>query len=409
MKLKQSVFTQLIILVLVFALGGVVGYKVQPQDGFQQNVETVFNVKNTNKPREYKDVDFGQFWNVWEILERDYLDQSKLDKADMVDGAIEGMTRALGDPYTMYLAPQDQQRSMEDLQGSFYGVGIQLGYIDETLAVIAPLKGTPAEELGIQAGDLILHVKDDKKGLDEDTTGWSLTEALNKIRGEKGTIVTLTLFRKNNGAEPFVVDVPRGEIIVPSVELEFVEHAGKKVAHIQVSRFGERTSGELDDAIGKILLEDGVDGVLIDFRNNPGGYFEEAIDIASEFIETGVVVSQQSKVGTQDFHARGKARLDKYPVVVLVNKGSASASEIVAGALRDQKEAELVGEQTFGKGTVQDARELENGGGLHVTVARWLLPKGDWIHDEGIPVDVEVKDDPETEVDEVVLRGIEEL
>ncbi len=399
----------LVFAVLIFFLGGVIGYRFQPER-FGQQLLPLYNITNTEKPEDFEDVDFSQFWKVWQILERDYLDPEKIDEKDMVHGAIVGMTQALGDPYTIYLPPQDQQRSMEDLQGSFYGVGIQLGYIEDTLAVIAPLKGTPAEEAGIEAGDLILHVKDESKGLDEDTIGWSLTEAVEKIRGKKGTSITLTLFRRNNGAEPFEVSVQRGEILVPSIEMEFVEHNGKKVAHIQLSRFGDKTVSELEQIISDILIErPNLTGIVLDMRNNPGGYFDAAIEVASEFIQTGVVVTQKGKYTEQDFKTSGKARLADIPLVVVVNKGSASASEIVAGALRDQKEAKLVGERTFGKGTVQDARELDNGGGLHVTIARWLLPKGDWIHDEGIPVDVEIKNDRETEEDEVLLRAIEEL
>lgn len=407
MKLQQM--RNLILAVLLFVLGGVIGYRFQP-DELGKKVLPIFELRNTEQPIEYKQVDFAQFWDVWQILEKDYLDTEALDQEKMLQGAITGMTSALGDPYTVYLPPVDQQRSMEDLQGAFYGVGIQLGYIDETLAVIAPMKGTPAERAGIEAGDLILHVKDQGKNLDEDTIGWTLNEAVNKIRGEKGSSVSLTLFRRNNGGEPFEVVVPRGEILVPSVEVSYVEHDDKKTAHILISRFGDRTMDELDSIISEILIEKPhLAGIVLDFRNNPGGYFDAAIEVSSEFMESGIVVSQQGKYTKQDFRSNGKARLADIPLVILVNRGSASASEIVAGALRDQRSAELVGEQTFGKGTVQDARELPNGAGLHVTVARWLLPGGDWIHDEGIPVDVEVEDNQETEEDEVLLRAVEEL
>lgn len=396
---------------LLVTLGLVIGYRYGQAGSTPTNIP-LSQVIKTKAPAERENVDFSTFWEVWSFLDQTYLDSEKLDSRQMVDGAISGMTAAIGDPYTAYLPPKQNQRSAEDLAGSFYGVGIVLGYIDETLAVMSPLDGTPAAAAGIQAGDLILHVKDVTKDLDEDTTNWTLNEAMEKIRGKKNVHVTLTLMRKNEDDEydePFEVDITRGEIVVESVTVKFIEANGKKVAHLKVTKFGERTPHELDTAIKEILAQDRIDSVFLDLRNNPGGFFDGAIDLASEFVESGVVVTEKDKYTSKDFSAKGKARLAQFPVLVLVNKGSASASEIVAGALRDQLDAKLIGENTFGKGTVQDRRELSNGGGLHVTIARWLLPHGDWIHETGIPVNIEVKDDYETEPDEVILRAIEEL
>jgi len=329
-----------------------------------------------------KSVDFNTFWEVWGYLERDYLEPEKLEADKMVHGAIAGMVASLGDPYTAYLPPEDNQRSGEDLAGSFYGVGIELGYIDGNLAAVTPLKESPAEKAGVQAGDLIIHVKDAKKGLDEDTTGWSLSKAVNNIRGGKGEPVVLTLFRPDDQEKgTFEVEIIRDEIVVKSVELD------KRI----------------------VTEKNSIAGVVLDMRNNPGGFFDTSIKVASEFFKNGIVVSQKGKVQTQDFRAKGQARLVGVPTVVLVNKGSASAAEIVAGALKDNINAKLVGVKTFGKGTVQDRRELSNGGGIHITIGRWLMPKGEWIHHEGIPVDVEVKDNPDTQEDEVLLKGIESL
>lgn len=365
-------------------------------------------VGNANPSNEK--ISFDTFWEVWSYLERDYLEPDKLDAEKMVDGAIAGMTASLGDPYTVYLPPEDNQRNAEDLAGLFYGVGIELGYIDGTLAVVAPLPESPAEKAGILAGDLILHVKDEKKGLDEDTSGWSLDEAVSNIRGGKGELVSLTLYRPDNGQDPFVVDVARDEIIVKSAQVEFVDYAGKRVAHIKLSKFGERTESEWDTIVEQIVAQkNDIAGIVLDMRNNPGGFFDVSIDLAGDFFRNGIVVSQQGKVDTQDFKVNGGGRLLNIPVVVLVNRGSASASEIVAGALKDNIGAKLIGEQTFGKGTIQDRRELSNGGGLHVTIGRWLMPKGEWIHEEGLAVDVEVENNPDTEADEVLQKGIEEL
>ncbi|MBU0576631.1 S41 family peptidase [Patescibacteria group bacterium] len=412
-KITIATLRSTILGVLLLALGGVVGYRYGRSGEFSTRIP-LSQIINIQAPSDKQNLDFAVFWEVWGHLDQTYLEPEKLNAKEMVNGAISGMTAAIGDPYTTYLPPQQNQRSAEDLAGSFYGVGIELGYIDETLAVIAPLAGTPAEKAGIMAGDLILHLKDTTKGLDEDTIGLSLNEAVDKIRGEKNTKITLTLLRKNGQdnqyGEPFDVDIARGEIVVESIKLEFVEHDDKRVAHLKVSKFGERTPKEFDQAVGQILTQGyQLDGILLDLRNNPGGFFDDAIDLASEFIESGVVVSQKGKFTKQDFNAKGKARLTKFPLLVLVNRGSASASEILAGALRDQLNVKLIGENTFGKGTVQDRRELSNGGGLHVTIARWLLPKGDWINEAGIPVNVEVKDNLDTKEDEVVLRAIEEL
>ncbi|MBD3279309.1 MAG: PDZ domain-containing protein [Candidatus Pacebacteria bacterium] len=430
--IKLSYVRNLIVALLLVVLGGMLGYRFHQTGQLPLNLQNWPVLNRFLKPRRQSSlaqligdpeppenlatqpgekVNFDAFWEVWALLEDRYLESEKMEPNKMVHGAIAGMTAAIGDPYTIYLPPKDNQRSGEDLAGSFYGVGIELGYIDETLAVVAPLKGTPADHAGIQAGDLILNVKDEQKDLDESTAGWSLNEAVEKIRGPKGSPVTLTLYRKNNGNKPFEITVNRGEIIVETVELSWLEKDGQKIAHLRVFRFGERTKVEWDQAVEEILSQGSqLSGVILDLRNNPGGFFDRSIDLASDFVAKGqIVVSQKSKYDQQDFYSNGTGRLIKIPVVVLVNRGSASASEILAGALRDQKGTKLIGEKTFGKGTIQDRLEVSNGGGVHVTVGRWLLPKGDWIHDEGIPVSVEVTDDPETENDEVLDRALDEF
>jgi carboxyl-terminal processing protease len=411
-KLSFIAVRNSVIVTLVFILGIVIG--TRHGEAFQfinpQTKKIDIKLTNTSVPQDKKNVDFGQFWEVWGILANDFIDSEKINNEKMVDGAISGMTAALGDPYTIYLPPEDDKRAAESLAGAFYGVGIELGYINRTVAVVAPLKGMPAEQAGVKAGDLILHIKDAAKGLDEDTNDWTLNDAVNKIRGERGTSVILTLLRPDENTEPFDVSIKRDEIVIPSVELEFVEHADKKVAVIQLSRFGERTQAEWEEVVQKILEQKGsLSGLILDMRNNPGGFFDGAIDIASEFIDNDVVVSQQGKYSKHAYKSEGVARLEDMPLVVLVNRGSASASEIVAGALRDDLGVKLIGEKTFGKGTVQDRRELSGGGGLHVTVAKWVLPSGSWIHEEGLEVDVAVEDNEETEEDEVVLKAVESL
>lgn len=377
------------------------------------SASSLSKVINGQTPSELADTaDMSVFWQTWKLLEDEYYLTDKLVPQKMVDGAVAGMVAALGDPYTAYLPPKQNERSGEDLAGSFYGVGIELGFSEEgILSVVAPLDGTPAKAAGIEPNDLIINVKDTQKQIDEQTSGWSLEKAVDTIRGPKDSVVTLTLIRKGGDGVPFDVNLTRDEIVVKSVTLEYPEINGKKVAHIKLSRFGERTNDEWDAAVEDILKHRAeIGGIVLDMRNNPGGLFDSSQYIASEFIQSGVIVSQKGKDTSKDFVTKGKHRLLGIPTVVLINGGSASASEIVAGALKDRINATLVGEKTFGKGTVQDRLELANGGGVHITIAQWLTPNGTWIHEKGIEVDVEAKDDSETtDLDEALAVAVEKL
>jgi len=388
--------------------GSLFGVKITLFDNLAQKTQST-NLNNLMNNSEDASVSMSTFWEVWQLVERDYLETSEIDENKMLDGAISGMVAGLGDPYTMYLAPEDNSKAEEDLAGSFYGVGIELTYIDGMVGIISPLVGSPGEKAGLLAGDIITHVKDEAKGLDEDTTEWTLDDAVKNIRGPKNTPVILTVYRKSNNSSQEIT-VLRGEIIVKSVTLEFVEINGKQIANLKLSKFGERTLSEWNDAVTQISSKKNqIAGVVLDLRNNPGGFFDVSIDVASDFVKNGVVVSQKSKYSTKNYNSTGKARLLGIPTVVLVNKGSASASEIVAGALRDDAQIKLIGEKTFGKGTVQDRRELSNGGGLHITVGRWLTPDGSWIHKDGLEVDVEVAQNYDTTEDEVLLKAVEQF
>ena len=352
------------------------------------------------------EVDLSLMWEVWSRLDKSYLHSDEIEKKKMVLGAISGSTAALDDPYTSFLAPEENDRSKEDLSGEFSGIGVQLGYVDNTLAVMAPLADHPAIKAGVMAGDLILGIKDEAAEVDVDTNGMSLSEAVNLIRGEVGTEVILTIYHEGDGASK-EVSLIRDVIEISSVEVEFVGE-GNRVAWLRVYKFGEKTLPEWNESVDEILSH-GVDGVVVDFRNNPGGYLQRAIDLASEFIPSGVIVQQKGKLGVDEFSVNRRGRLIGVPVVGLINKGSASASEIMAGALRERLEISLVGENSFGKGTVQEAQELPGGGGLHITIAEWLLPSGKNIHGDGLVPDVEVKDDLSTEEDEQLLKAIETL
>lgn len=367
-------------------------------------------IVNRTLPENRKDVNFSLFWEVWDRLEGAYFDKSKLEKDKMVYGAISGMVSAIGDPYTVFLPPDEQKRSKADLSGEFEGVGIQIGFKGTQLAVIAPLEGSPAQKAGIQAGDYIVGIKDPQKNIDISTSGISLIYAVDTIRGKAGTKVQLILTR--SGAEkPIEVEIERKKIEVPSVVLSFVgdPSAGSgRVAHLKLLKFGEQTNSEWEKAIVQIKAEK-PKAVILDMRNNPGGFLNGAVFIASEFLDHGIVVIRENGAGQKhELPVVGKSRLTNLSLVVLVNKGSASASEIVAGALKDYGRAKIVGEKTFGKGTIQESLDLDSSG-LHVTTEKWLTPKGTWVHGTGLIPDVEVVDNVETEEDEQLLKALELL
>ena len=404
LSLKQLRFGAVIISLML--LSGWIGFRLgQNGPGLVSFSATV----SRNQPVSKQNLDLGLFWQVWDKLYQSYLIKGDLKPEQMIYGAIKGMTAALGDPYTVFLPPQANKESKAELDGAFEGVGIELGFKDGQLAVMAPLEGMPAKAAGVRAGDLILHIKDDAKEIDQDTQGLSLPEAVRLIRGDKGTSVELTLFHEGS-AEPQKLTIKRDTIVVKSVELEWVGDQDK-VAHIKLTRFGGRTEAEWAAAVKEVVKRQ-PKGIILDLRNNPGGYLQGAVDLAGEFLPVGkLVVKQADSQGKVETYSVDRSGQLLTPIlVVLVNEGSASSSEILAGALKDNNRAKLVGEKTFGKGTVQEALDLGEEAGLHVTTAKWLLPSGLWVNDtKGLTPDVEVKDDPETTADEQLVKAIEGL
>lgn len=381
-------------------LSGLVGFRIG-----NKNIQPV-SFEKINKSQ----IDLSLFWQVWDKLGESYLIKENLKPKEMVWGAIKGMTSSLGDPYTVFLPPEDNQSSKEELNGAFEGVGIELGFKDKTLIVVAPLAGMPAEAAGIKAGDYIFHIKDELKGVDTETTDMSLPEAVKLIRGKKGTEVVLTVLHEGE-TETEVIKLKRDTIVIKSVLLEW-QGENKDVVWLKLSRFGDRTQSEWDDAVGEILKHNQVKGIILDLRNNPGGYLNGAVTLASEFLQQGkIVVKQVSAKGeTETFSVTKSGKLLTQPLVVLVNKGSASSSEILSGALRDNRRAKLIGEKTFGKGTIQEALDVGEDAGLHVTTAKWLLPSGQWVNEtKGITPDISIQDDKETAKDEVIEKAIENL
>lgn len=390
---------------LIFTSGylvGISGFKIET-GGFPKIVI------DRSVPLSRQDVDFSLFWKVWDTLDSSYFDKDKLIASKMIYGAISGMVSAIGDPYTSFLSPEENKVVEEDLSGSFEGVGIQIGFKGRNLAVIAPLPDSPAEKAGVRAGDFIVGIKDEAKGIDTVTTGINLNEAVRIIRGKAGTKVTLFLTR-DGADEPLIIDLTRAALDVPSVVVNFVGE-NNNIAHIRLLKFGADTKTEWDKAVSQIAnYQPQVNGLILDLRNNPGGYLQGSVDIAGSFVKKGsVVVMEDGKNGRIEFKTDRNPNLEKYKLVVMVNNGSASASEILAGALRDILGTKLIGETTFGKGTIQEPLKLDRGAGLHITTAKWLTPNGVWVHDNGLIPDTEIEDDPETSEDEQLQEAIKQL
>lgn len=416
--MRKSPKIQIILLVII---AGLIGYGIGLQRiNFQwKNYHPSINVESKSPPPGVSNVDFQQFWTVWQNLEENYYDKSKLDSQKMLNGAISGMVSSLDDPFTVYLPPTQNSDFKEGMAGQFQGIGAELGFKDKQIIVISPLNGSPAQKAGIKAGDAIVGV--DGKS----TAGWTLSQAVEKIRGQKGTSVKLTIVPKDK-KESKELSIVRDVITVKSVQawlkkVSDIENikldkslGSEKVAYISLSQFGDNTNTEWISAVNdlnlKIQKNPDVKGVVFDLRNNPGGYLTDAVFIASEFLNQGsdVVIEEDGKKDRLVLKANRKGLLTDIPVIILINKGSASASEIVAGALKDNERATLIGETSFGKGTVQQAEDLGGGSGIHVTIAKWLTPNGTWVHEVGLKPDTEVKfdakePDRDTQLEKAVL------
>ncbi len=330
-----------------------------------------------------QEINFSLFWESYHKLQEKFVDKSKFDIQKIIYGAVSGMVNSLGDPYTVFLDPEDAKKFEEDVKGSFEGIGAELDIRKGQLLIVAPLEGTPAQKAGLRSGDKILKIND--------TLAMDLTvdEAVDLIRGPKGTEVTLTISRQEWDT-PKEIKIVRDVIFIPSLKWEMKD---SDIAYIKLYQFSEKASFDFRTTAIEIL-NSGAKKIILDLRDNPGGYLEVAQDVAGWFLEKGqTVVVEDFGQGKEknEYKAEGPANFSGLPVVILINNGSASASEILAGALRDNRGILLIGEKSFGKGSVQELDKLSDDSYLKITIAKWLTPKGETIADKGLEPDLKVE------------------
>lgn len=385
-----------VVLVLIFVAGFTFGHLQ-----LQKELAGSGQVSGTDQIPAYlsKDVNFKEFWQVWNYVKDNYV-KSDVPESQLFYGAMSGILASLNDPYSVFFTPDISKKFDEELSGSFEGIGAEIGMKDDNLTVIAPLPDSPAAKAGLKAGDKILAIDG------KDTTGIALDYAVSIIRGDKGTAVKLTVLTIGD-AKPRDLSITRDMIKIESVKFSFKDATAAKadqtntnsgvtmkpggIAYVQLLYFNEDTLGDWNKMV-QAVLKANPKGIILDLRNNPGGFLTTAIEVAGEWVDGKSVVLERLRSGDKIEHtANRQAHFADIPTVVLVNGGSASGSEIVAGALQDYKVATLVGETTFGKGSVQDLKKFSDGSSVKLTIAEWLTPLGRGINKLGIKPDVEVK------------------
>ncbi|MEK9135434.1 MAG: S41 family peptidase [Patescibacteria group bacterium] len=388
-------FSSLVLIAVIFAGGYFFGQSsVKP--------EIIFGVQNPELGQP-AGADFSIFWDAWSKLQAKFVNNDKMDFQKMIYGAVSGMVKSLDDPYTVFFPPTENKKFQDEIKGSFEGVGMEVGIKKNQLQVVSPIEGSPAQKAGLRAGDKILLINSTS------TSDMSLEEAVNLIRGPKGTRVALTVIRQGWDKSK-EIKITRDVIQVPSLKLEFKDDG--KIAYIKLSQFSAKAGNEFAQAAVQILNSQ-AEKIILDLRNNPGGYLEISQDIAGWFLSPGQIVTIEDFAGKQEqkiYKAQGNYWLEKYPLVILINQGSASASEILAGALRDDRGIKLIGEKSFGKGSVQELEELKGSSSLKITVAHWLTPKGQLISEIGLEPDIKIEiteKDYENEKDPQLDKALE--
>ena len=343
--------------------------------------------------------DFGRVFEVWDILKRDSFGGDTLDATELSRGAVRGMLEALDDPYAVYLTQDQVQAEREEFSGAFEGIGAEVTMRNGRITIIAPIPDTPADEAGIRPGDVILRIDG------ESTQGISLQEAVNKIRGPQGEPVELEVVRQHGG-EPVTVTIVRGEIHVKSARLRMLVGG---LAHLRLTGFTETTADEVREALEQVRDFE-ARGLILDVRNNPGGLLRTVVDVTSHFLEGGLVLYEMDGRGVRrDWPVREDGLATQIPMVILINEGSASGGEVLAGALLDRGRATAIGTKTFGKGSVNTLRELKDGTGMYFTIARWFTESGVAIEGEGVEPDI-LQEQPEDGSEDLQLdKAIEVL
>jgi len=381
-----------------FILGAYVGYQQRP---YVDLVRNILNIKET-AIAEPVEVDFGPFWKAWHLIETKYVAGEEIDRQDLLWGAISGLSSAVGDPYTVFFPPEENEYFESEVKGVFGGIGAEIGIRKNNLVIISPLEDSPAKRAGLKAGDRVLEIDG------ENTSGMTLDEAVRRIRGEKGTVVVLTVFGEEE-EEPKEIGITRDIINVPVLKTEHDEE--KNIFIIKLFSFSARSGQEFRNAIREFILS-GADKLILDLRNNPGGFLDSAIDIASWFLPKGEIVAVEEFRDRDpvEYRSNGYAVVRGLKMVVLVNQGSASASEIVAGALQDHGIATIMGEKTFGKGSVQELNNITQDTSLKITIARWLTPTGRSISKEGLEPDIIItKEETENPEDDIFMIKAKEF
>lgn len=401
----NSKFAKALSIFLVIIISYYFGY----QTGHKGFVFVPKDFKLINQKDFPAEVDYNLLWSAIDVVNKKYIDKP-VDQQKILYGAVKGALDAVGDPYTTFFPPKDLTNFKTQLKGSFGGIGAEVGKKDGNIVIIAPLDGTPAQKAGILAGDIIVQVDG------QVTQDWSVDQAVEKIRGPKGTAVTLNLYRKGKD-KPFDVKIVRDTIQIKSVKWKFKEvtinNQKKTVVIITMSEFGDDTKSLFNKAVNEVLTHN-VSGIVLDLRNNPGGYLQTAVDIASNWVKSGdIVVSEAHSDGTSEkYNAQGNPRLAGIKTIVLINGGSASAAEILSGALHDHNIAKLIGEKSFGKGSVQELVDLPGGSAVKVTVAKWITPGGVNLNHNGLDPDIKValtEDDINAKKDPQLDKAIEQI
>lgn len=368
--------TSFILLVGVLGVGIYIGYRHTPE------IDKVLSLSNKETVVE-TDADFSAFWKAWNVLKDKSIYTKEVSDQDRVWGAIEGLASSMGDPYTVFFNPEDNKMFTDEIKGSFSGIGAEIGIKDGVLTVISPLKDSPAFKAGLKAGDKITKINDKK------TNDITVDEAISLIRGEAGTKVHMTVIREGEG-KALEFDIVRGKIDFPIIETKLRDD---NIFVITFYSFSENSASLFKNAI-KEFYESGSDKLILDMRGNPGGYLDSAVDIGSWFIDKGKVIVKEDfgdKKKGDSYRSHGPRIFnDNLKFVVLVDGGSASAAEILAGALKEYGIATIVGEKTFGKGSVQELVKITNDTSLKVTVAKWLTPNGLSISEKGLEPNIVV-------------------